>query len=464
MGSSAIDGLISGLDTTSLISNLMKLEAAPQNVLRAKQSTSSTMVSALQSLNSKIASLAETAATLAKPVSWSAWTATSSSTSATAKASATAQPGGVTFTVDSIATSQVSVTRAVPDNGSLVPVLPPAVTVKKLDGTYVTVQPTSGTLSDVAKAINDAADAGIRATVVRVSSGGTGEYRIQFTGTTTGSAGTFEVYAGTEAQVTGGTAPRLDEVTAQNAANAQITLWKGIPALERSFSQSSNTFSSLMTGVDVTVSKVTGASDDPVTISVARDSSAVQKQAADLVSSLGITFSEITSRTATTTTTSVDGRTVVTPGLMTGDSAVRGVREQLTSAASLPVNGQSPASVGIVLGRNGTFTFDAAKFASAMAEDPAKVQAIVTTIADRVAKAATTASDKTTGTLTLKVTGQQELVKGYGGQIESWERRLELRRAALEKTYAALEVSLSNLNAQSSWLSSQLDSMNQSSK
>ena len=38
----------------------------------------------------------------------------------------------------------------------------------------------------------------------------------------------------------------------------------------------------------------------------------------------------------------------------------------------------------------------------------------------------------------------------------------EQRQAALEKTYAALEVSLSNLNAQSSWLTSALESLSTS--
>ncbi|NTW41026.1 MAG: flagellar filament capping protein FliD, partial [Cellulomonadaceae bacterium] len=133
------------------------------------------------------------------------------------------------------------------------------------------------------------------------------------------------------------------------------------------------------------------------------------------------------------------------------------------SAASAPVNGFSPNDVGIVTSRDGTFTFDKDKFAKALAADPVKVQAMISGIAGRVATVATSLSDKTTGTFTQKITGQQSRVKDYGTQIENWDLRLEMRRAALEKTYAALEVSLSNLNAQSSWLTSQLDSLSTSS-
>ncbi|HEY5554394.1 MAG TPA: flagellar cap protein, partial [Cellulomonas sp.] len=78
--------------------------------------------------------------------------------------------------------------------------------------------------------------------------------------------------------------------------------------------------------------------------------------------------------------------------------------------------------------------------------------------ADRLAKIATTQSDPTTGALTLKIQGQQSYRTTLNDQVNSWDDTLAMRRAALEKTYAALEVSLSNLNAQSSWLSSQLTS------
>lgn len=460
---SAIDGLVSGLDTTSLIANLLKIEAAPQTLLKSKQSTTESRLSALQGLNTKLASLAETAKTAAKPASWTAYTATSSSTNATVKAGATAQTGSLSFSVDRVAKAQVTVSDAVQDNNSLVPSIPPAVTIRNAEGAYVTVSPTTGSLADIAKAINDAADSGIRATVVLVSNGTEPTYRIQFTGTKTGEK--FEVFAGTQAQVEAlGTDPsslRIDKSEVQAAATAKITLWKDT-AFEVPFEQASNTFSDVMTGVDVTVSKVTAAGEEPTTVTVQRDGAALQKLASDLVASLNVALADITSRTKTTTTTGTDGRTVVSGGLLTGDSAVRNLAQQLSGAASSSVGGFSPSEVGIVVGKDGTFSFDAAKFQAALAKDPAKAQSMVTQVAERVAAVGTEASDPTMGTLTLKITGQKDLVKDFGAQIEDWDRRLEMRRTALERTYSALEVSLSKLNAQSSWLTSQLDALNAS--
>lgn len=467
-----IDGLVSGLKTTDLIAQLMQVEAAPQTLLKSKQSGVKSFVTGLQALNTKVASLAENAAKVAKPASWNAFAASSSATSVTAKAGETAQAGSVSFTVDAVAKAQVSVSRETLDNSSLVAGIPPAVTVRSGDGTLVTVQPTSGSLQDIAKAINDAADAGIKATVVRVSGGESPTYRLQFTGTSTGTDGAFAVYAGTKAAVEsaiaagdGGAslaAMRLDTTSVTAASDAQITLWKGTAA-QQVYTQSSNTFSGLLTGVDVTVSKVTAADEPPATVTVTQDTEALKKLASGLVGALGVVLSEITSRTTITTTTESDGTTKVTGGLFTGDSAVRAVQQQLVEAASYPVNGISPSTVGFKLGKDGTFTFDEAAFTAALAEDPTKVQTIISGLADRLATVAENTSDKYEGSLTLKIQGQERLVKDMGTQIEDWDRRLAVRKESLQRTYAALEVTLSNLNSQSSWLASQLSSLSASS-
>lgn len=470
MASLGIDGLASGLDTTTIINQLMQVESAPQTLLKSKQTSAKSFVTGLQALNAKVASLAENAAKVAKPASWSAFAATSSATSVTASAGATAQAGSVSFAVDAVAKAQVSVSRVTADDSTLVAGIPPAVTVRGGDGTLVTVQPTTGSLQDIAKAINDAADAGIKATVVRVSGGENPTYRLQFTGTSTGTEGAFAVYAGDTAAVEtalaagdGGVslaAMRLDTTSINEATDAQITLWKGTAA-EQVFTQSSNTFAGLLTGVDVTVSQTTAA-DEPVTVTVAQDTEALKKLASGLVGALGVVLSEISSRTAVTTTTESDGTTKVTGGLFTGDSAVRGIQQQLVEAASYPIDDVSPSTVGFKLGKDGTFTFDEAVFTAALAEDPAKVQAVISGLAERVSTVATNVSDKYEGSLTLKIQGQESLVKDMGTQIEDWDRRLAVRKESLQRTYAALEVTLSNLKSQSSWLASQLSSLSAS--
>lgn len=465
-----IDGLVSGLDTTSLINKLMQVEAAPQTLLKSKLTSTQSFITALQGLNTKVASLSEAATKAADPTSWAAFKATSSASSVTASAGSDAQVGSVSFTVDQVATSQVSVSAVTADDSTLVTGMPPSVTVRGSDGTLVTVEPTSGSLQDIARAINNAADAGIKATVVRVSGGDTPTYRLQFTGNTTGLDGRFEVYAGDSAAVSAAVAAadggdptaldamRLDGSTVRSAQDAQITLWQG-SAVEQTFTQSSNTFSDLMTGVDVTVTEQT---TDPVTVTVAKDTEALTSLVSGLVGAMGVVLSEIASRTATTTTTNNDGTTSVTGGVLSGDSAVRSAQQLLTTALLSPADGFSPSEIGIEFDKDGAFTFDEDAFNAALAADPAKVQSMATQLAQRVADASDSLSDKYDGSLTLKITSQESLVKDYGSQIDDWDRRLALRREALQTTYSNLEVTLSNMQSQSSWLASQLSSLSTS--
>ncbi|MCU1442272.1 MAG: flagellar cap protein, partial [Cryobacterium sp.] len=167
-------------------------------------------------------------------------------------------------------------------------------------------------------------------------------------------------------------------------------------------------------------------------------------------------FSDIASKTKVSTTTDASGTTSTKGGVFTGDSTIRDINQRMLSAGSLPVNGRSPSEFGISITKSGTFEFDKEKFAAAMAKEPAAAQATLQAIATRVAAAATTASDKHDGMLTSKITGQQSEVKDLGNQIDDWDRRLSSRRVTLERTYSALEVALSNLNSQSSYLTSQL--------
>ena len=454
-----IDGLATGLDTTSIIDSLMEIEAGPQTLLKAKQTTASSVVTALQGLNVRFASLATAAETAATASNWTSYKATSSATSVAVTAGVTATAGSISFSVDQVATKQTSLTGTVTDGSQLTADNPPTLSIKQSDGTVVSFTAASNSLADIAAAINGAG-AGISATAVRVSNGTTPEYRLQFTSSKTGTEGAFEVYVGDEAAVNGATASRLDTAMAQTAVDATLTLWKG-SASEQTYTQSSNVFTGLMTGVDVTVSAAT-ASGENVTVSVAPDASKVESLASDLVNSLSTLLSDITSHTKVSSSTSSDGTATVTGGVLTGDTGITAARNAVVQAATYPVNGKSPSTVGIIVGSDGTITFDADKFASAVASDPEGTALFVQTLATRVQDAAEALSDPYDGSLTARITSKQSAVADLATQVDNWDLRLELRRSTLQATYSALEVTISNLNSQSSWLSSQIDSLSTS--
>lgn len=448
----AIDGLVSGLDTTSLINSLMKLEAAPQALLKTKVTASQTLVTALQGLNSSVANLATAAGNAAKPTSTDLFKATSSASSITVSASSGATAGRLDLSVTATAKAQVSVTAAMtewPDD-------PATFTIVAADGSKTELTAASGSMADIATAIN-AAGAGVAA--VRVAAGidsGSGDplYRLQLTSTETGADAAFSIFRGTEAEVTAMTAPNLlalpGSATVTSAADASVTLWAGTPA-EQVITSATNSFSDILPGVSITVSAVEVA---PASIAVARDVSAVGKVASGLVDAIKSSLSFIDARSAVTPGSSSGGAT--TAGVFTGNATVREVRGRILTAATAPVDGRSPSEIGLTITKDGSMTYDEAKFSAAYAADPVATTAMMRTIAERVEAAGQAASDKFGGSITNLITGQQSSIRSTNDQIASWDDRLNARRVTLERVYAALETQLSNLNAQSSWLSAQV--------
>lgn len=430
----SIDGLSSGLDTTSLINSLMTLEAVPQTQLKSRVADVQSSISAFQGLNASVADLATKASKAALPNALDLYAATSSSASVTTTVGAGASSGSLDFTVDQLAGGQVSVSQAMT-------AWPFSTMTINSGGKTVTVTPASTSMDDVVSAVNTA---GAGVTASKVSVGG-GQFRLQFTSTTTGSAAAFSI-----GNPDGTTAALTDVKTAQDA---QIRLWAGVPGLEQPITSSSNTFDTVLAGVSLTVSEVSAT---PVHVAVARDANQISKTASDLVGAVNSVLAQISTKSTVVASTDGAGNPITSGGPFTGDSTVRSVNDAILSAASQPVNGRSPSEIGIVLTKTGTMQFDAAKFADALAKDPTGTMAAVGVIAGRVADAAKQASDPTTGLLTTKILGQQSDAKDINNQIASWDDRLAMRRATLQQTYSALEVALSGMKAQSSWLTAQL--------
>ncbi|WP_242091306.1 flagellar filament capping protein FliD [Curtobacterium sp. DN_7.5] len=457
----AIDGLVSGLKTTDLINSLMSIEQVPQTLLKNKVTTTNSFISSLQTINGLVQTLASKASDAAKATSLDVFAATSSSAGVTATTGTGASAGSVSFTVGSTATAQVGVTAAMSTWSDAAGPL----TIVRADGTQTTVTPASGSLDDTVSAINKSG-AGVTATKVAAGTDtdGTKLYRLQLTSTTTGAAGAFSLYRGSGADVTAGTATDVLDGTGAavvtRAKDASVTLWAGTAAAQ-TVTSASNTFADLLPGLSVTVSQV---SADPVTVSVAQDITKAQAVAKGLVDAMNAVTAYYGSNTGVTSTTSpTTGTTTTTAGVLLGDATTRSAVQALSSAMSAPVNGKSPSSIGIVVTKDGDFTFDEDAFQKALAADPAGTQAMLSGVAASVGAVATSASDKYDGSITSAISGQQSVVKDLNTQIDSWTDRLTMRRATLQTQYAALETSLSKLQSQSSWLSGQLATLSSSS-
>ncbi|MFD1722229.1 flagellar filament capping protein FliD [Amnibacterium endophyticum] len=448
-----ISGLSSGLDTSGIITKLMSIEALPQNQLKTQLSSATTYRTALQSLNTSVAAIATTAAAAAKPGALASFTATSDTSGVTAQASSTASAGSVSFTVDQLAKAQVSVTGAMTAWPDPAGTGKPDITIQVGTGAAKTFTAASTNLDDVVGAINGS---GTGITATKIASGtdqdGKTIFRLQLRGAT-GDGNGFSVYQGSDTS-----APPVAVTNVSTAQSAQLTLYKNVPGAEQQVSSTSNTFSSLLGGVDVTVSAVSTAA---ATVTIAADSTAATTSAQTLTASLTTLFSGIAAATAITTTASTSGTSSSTTGsVFTGDSLVRSVKDALLSAVSGAVGTTtSPSTIGINLTKDGTITFDQAKFAAAMQSDPSGTTSLFQTIAGRVAKAADAASNSTTGTLTQKITSQQSTESNLNKEIGDWDTRLAAIQQQYTNQFNALETALNSLSSQASYLTSQISGL-----
>lgn len=442
MSQMSIDGLVSGLDTTSLTNQLMQVEAAPQRALQAKVTTQQWMLSAYQAINTRFAALSTAADAATRTRDWAAYQATSSNPTVTATATSAASTGEMAFTVTQLATTHALVSGA--DGTTVASLTDPAAftfdasggfqVTNTATGTSTTITPTDGSLQAVVTAVN-VASIGVRAAAVQVSAG---QYRLQLTATSTGAAGAFTV-----ANLAG--AGGLGVV--QAGQDAQIHV--GPVGGGYDVTSTSNTFTDVLPGVTFTVTKA----GEGATVTVAADTNALAGKVKGIVDAANGTLEEIAKQTRYDAATK-------TGSPLTGDFAARLLADRLLSLVSAPAGGGSLADYGVSLTRDGRLIFDQAAFSAAYAADPVATQGAITgSLAVPAHDLADGVSAPITGSLAQTIQSANDQITGLQDNIADWDVRLETRRQALQRQFSALEVALGKMRDQSAWLAGQLASL-----
>jgi flagellar hook-associated protein 2 len=462
-------GLTSGIDYSTMITQLMQIEAQPQNLLKTQLATVQSDASAMRQVNTAFAALGSAAQALTKAAAWNPAKATSSSTTVAASASAGAQAGSLSFSVDRLATAHSVVsarswtsTTASFDLGSTLTISSRdagtsfgTIEMKDADG--------DGTVSlaDAVTAINKS-PLGLTATAVNTGSG----YRLQVASTATGAAKAFDITSDTQGKTA--------YTPTTSGQDAKITI--GDVAAGLSATSATNTFTGVMSGTSFTVSQQ-GVS---ASITVGTDTGSITSAVQALVDAANKAVS-----TVQTNTDSSEGSTAALKGNSTLTNLASQILTQVSNAVGVTSAGTtkdwSPVTVGLQLTKDGkSIVFDAAKFSSALSSDPALAQAIAggTTgagadnvggtpddtvvtdgIAARLSVLSEMASDSAGGIITTLANGQDTRAKDLQEQIDSWTLRLQQRQQTMTAQFNALETALNSLQGQSSWLTSQLKSL-----
>jgi flagellar hook-associated protein 2 len=324
-------GLGSGIDSNSIIEQLVEAESAQIYRLEAWKDEWTAKIAALQDLDTKLRDLRTTTAamnTLAKFVAKSASVSDSTVLSATAGSTATA--GTHQVLVNQLAKNEVEVHQGLAASTTVVNSsgASKVFAFSYAGGAAVSITVADGaTLADLAALINNSgANPGVTAAVLDMGdSYTTDRYRLMITGNDTGSANDIAIDDGlTTLDGAGGT---VDFTSAsftetQSAQNAQLRL-NGYPTsgwIERS----SNTVSDLISGVTLTL---LSASATPVQVTVTNDTAAMQEKILALVDSYNQTISYIREQTSYD---SLTGKA----GVLLGNYAVQIIKTELAAIAT----------------------------------------------------------------------------------------------------------------------------------
>ncbi len=459
------------LDVPALVSQLMAVERRPIDTLNARVSSYETKISSYGTLSSLVSSFQTAAKTLNTNLQKVAATPSDASL-LSASAGSTAVPGTYTVNVSKLAQSQnlvaagqASSTAAI-GNGTATTVTFDLGTISGgtlTNGIYsgatftsngsgtksITIDGTNNTLEGIRDAINSAA-AGVTATIVNDGSGT--PYRLALTSTSSGASNSFKITTsggdGTIDSLLGYDPEGTQNLTQTLAAqNADLTV-NGI-----AITSASNTVSEAIQGVTLTLKNTTAA---PSSLTVARDSTAINTAASGFVEAYNSLASQIKSRSAY-------GSDAKTAGTLAGDGTLRTMQDQLRSIFNTPASGgtlTSLAQVGISFQKDGSLLLDSSKLDSAISTDFSDV----TNLFSSSTGFATRLEDWATSTLgaggliDTRTQSLKEFVKNRNDEIDKLENQMSALEKKYIREYTNLNIMLSSMNSTSTFLSQQLGS------
>lgn len=460
-------GLATGLDTDSIITQLMELERAPITRLETKKTEATERLEAyaqfkttLDDLKSAVSAMTLTSQVKSNSVSLSTdapFTATSANASSGSYNVAVKQLAQVQKTISDGWTSQ---TDALLGTGTFT-------LTNGGEDTVITVDSTNNSLSGLAAAINEqSGDTGIKASII--NDGSATPYRLVLTGTD--SSTNFSVSSNLLAA--DGITPISFATTQTQTAQQAKVMVDGIEIVSNS-----NTISGAISGVTLNLSGISDveSAGPPATykntlLEIKPDTSALKEKLTTFVTSYNKTMEWILSgyEEFGGTTTDDDPETDDLLGsVLRGDATIQGVKRGLQSVLSSVINTSGSLSVmsqlGITTQLDGTLLQDNTTMDAALEnnfDDVVKLLAgdgSTDGIMKKFNYYMLEQTNGSTGMYAIKKQNYDSNIDRLDTQIANMEPRMEAREATLRAQYSAMETLVSGLNSQGSFLTQQMD-------
>ncbi len=469
-------GIGSGLDVNSIVSQLVAIEKQPLQALQTKAATLQSQVSLYGTVKSQASTLGDTSAILASASNWNVQKASSANATAV----------GVTLGTTSTATSfsvqvqQLASTQTAASAGVTAgdPVGSAGTLTIQL-GNWTGASSALGfsaaasasvavsiiatdTTTTIASKIN-AANAGVTATVLR---DGANE-RLVLRSSTSGESGGFSVTAAgggglAQFEVTGtidstNSTPAAGMFMSQVAQNAQVKI-NGV-----SVSSASNKMSEVVPGVTLQLSQVTAA---PVEITIENDLTAIQKNIQNFVDAYNAMSQTLTSATKYDASTKIGGP-------LQGDATTLGLQSALRSILGSGSTGSTYSrlsDVGLERQTDGTLKVNATKLTAALG-DLDNLKTLFTKNNNDVATngfglklrdfaRGLVAFD---GRVSNKTTALQGAISRNTKDQSGVNERATRVEADLRRQYGALDTQMAKWNGLSSYVNAQLAQWNKTS-
>jgi flagellar hook-associated protein 2 len=455
----SVSGLASGIDTTTIISQLMAIETQPQTRLKTQLSISDARKQVLSDIQTRLTNLQLAAQDLKSVGLWASTQTVdvNDTTKVAASLSGPAGTGSYQLNVGQLARgTQRWFAYATPSSDD---------TITFSNGHTTTI--TAGSDIDAAVlAVNSDATSPVYASAVTDAQSGT-KFLVFSSRTTGATASAFTASAAS-----------LTEDGSRAVAGLDSQYWVDSGPVK---SSASNVVTDAIPGVSITLKGVTNVSG-PVTVTVgapAPDQTAVTAKVKAFVDQYNSTLDFVRSK--------LDEKKVVNPqtaadqqkGLLNGDTMLEGILSQLriavsgTYAPGNPTTLDQMSEIGVSTGAavgagalnqdaiEGKLVFDAAKFATAFAADPLSVQNLVsgTSGFGQALDNLLTPTLQAGGTMASRLSSEDTTHKRLSDQIAAMDVLLQQKQDTLKAQFTAMEVALQASQAQGQWLTGQISAL-----
>jgi flagellar hook-associated protein 2 len=453
------NGIGSGLDINSLVSQLVTAEAAPgQQRITRHEVAVTTKVSALGTLKGALAAFKAALEPLKSVEAFQSRKATSADSKIfTVTADTDAVAGH--YNVEVVQLAKAHQLASVPFvGGSSASVGYGSLAISVGNKTFnVDIKQDAATLDDIRNAINSAADnTGVQATLLNTAAGS----RLILTANATGESSVIKV-------VSSGGDGNLNKLN-YDPLSPPVPPAPGLTQLEPAqnakirvatfdIESATNVFENAIDGVTITA--VAESDGEDVGLDVAFDKSTVQTRIQSFVTAYNSMQAQLTKLGSYNAETKEGGP-------LLGDSLLRSIESETRRTLSNPVTGGSStyttlASLGITTNATGSLAVDPAKLTKALDADPEGVAKLFGSDNGVAARMFSQLENRlaTAGDIETRNTRLKSELKDIASDKEALNLRMAQVETRLRKQFTALDSLLSHMQSTSSYLTQQLSNL-----